>query len=312
MTDRGHNHDGFRHEALFYADPDELLAATVPFVEEGIEAGEAVMVAMPRPSLELLKGNLDGEVEGVRFADMEQLGRNPARLIASWWDFLAPALRDRRGARGIGEPIWRGRSEAELDECQRHEALLNVAFADVAQLTFVCPYDTVNLSDEVLEEAERNHPALSGSRGRSTEYRGGTDAPNPFAGELDPPQGRVDLLAFSARDLRAVRSFVEGRSREVGLAGPRLDDFVLAANEVATNSLRHGGGHGEVQVWGGAGALVCDFHDTGRFEQPLVGRRRPSHSQLSGRGLWIANQLCDLVQIRSSQAGSLVRLQMAL
>lgn len=310
MTDRGGNGDGFHHEALFYADADELLAGTLPFVQEGVEAGEAVMVAMPRPNLELLKGHLNSEVDQVRFVDMEEVGRNPARLIATWWDFLAPALRERCGARGVGEPIWRGRSAAELDEGCRHESLLNVAFVDAKPLKLLCPYDAVNLSDEVLQAAEHNHPALFGSRERSVEY-GETVASNLFAGELEPPRGRVDALSFGEADLHAVRSFVHDRGRDAGFEGVRLDDLVLAANEIATNSLRHGGGSGELQIWTAAGALSCDFRDAGRFDDPLVGRRRPSRSQIDGRGLWIANQLCDLVQIRSDQAGSMVRLQMA-
>jgi hypothetical protein len=38
----------------------------------------------------------------------------------------------------------------------------------------------------------------------------------------------------------------------------------------------------------------------------------PADGQPYGRGLWIANQLCDLVQIRSSAAGTVVRMQMRL
>jgi hypothetical protein len=34
--------------------------------------------------------------------------------------------------------------------------------------------------------------------------------------------------------------------------------------------------------------------------------------QTSGFGLWLANQLCDLVQIRSFDGGSAVRLLMSL
>jgi len=40
---------------------------------------------------------------------------------------------------------------------------------------------------------------------------------------------------------------------------------------------------------------------SGRIDDPLVGRQR----------LWIANQICDLVQIRSGESGTQVRLQMA-
>ena len=44
-------------------------------------------------------------------------------------------------------------------------------------------------------------------------------------------------------------------------------------------------------------------------------RRSPAasarvHGQPGGYGLWLANQLCDLVQIRSLPAGTAVRLHM--
>ena len=43
--------------------------------------------------------------------------------------------------------------------------------------------------------------------------------------------------------------------------------------------------------------------------EPLVGRERPA-GPAGGYGLWLANQLCDLVQVRSFPAGSVVRLHM--
>jgi hypothetical protein len=48
------------------------------------------------------------------------------------------------------------------------------------------------------------------------------------------------------------------------------------------------------------------------LEDPLVGRERPAPEWITGRGLWMANQLCDLVQIRSLPDGNVVRLQMNL
>jgi anti-sigma regulatory factor (Ser/Thr protein kinase) len=304
------NDGGFSHEALFYTDANEFLSGTVPFVQQGIEAGEAVMVALPKPSLELLRGNLDGESDQVLFIEMEEFGRNPARLIPAWWDFLAASLRDRRGARGVGEPIWAGRSAPELEECRRHESLLNLAFTD-ANLSLLCPYDTVNLSDEVLIDAEHSHPALRGRDDRSAEFAVPADGHGFFAGELERPGGPVEELSFGEAGPGEVRRFVGERARRAGLESKQLEDLVLAANEIATNSIRHGGGHGTVSLWSKDGALVCDFRDSGRFEEPLAGRRRPSGSRVGGRGLWIANQLCDLVQIRSDEFGSLVRLRMA-
>lgn len=56
--------------------------------------------------------------------------------------------------------------------------------------------------------------------------------------------------------------------------------------------------------------VVCDVSDRGWIRQPLAGRARPSVDLESGRGLWMVNQLCDLVQLRSSPAGTVVRLHM--
>jgi hypothetical protein len=152
--------DKFHHEAYFYADADEFLAGTVPFVRAGLEAEEAILVALPRRNLDLLRGSLGPEAQLVRFVDMERLGRNPARIIPAWHDFLAAAG---GGARGIGEPIWAGRSPAELDECRRHEALLNVAFDDGPPWPLLCPYDSGPRDDSVLLGAEHNHPPPTAS-----------------------------------------------------------------------------------------------------------------------------------------------------
>ena len=69
---------------------------------------------------------------------------------------------------------------------------------------------------------------------------------------------------------------------------------------------------GTVRVWKENGTLLCEVQDEGRIEAPLAGRIKPRPDQLTGRGLWLVNQLCDLVQIRSSEQGNVVRLHMSL
>lgn len=301
--------NGFCHEALFYGDGDELLAGTVPFLCEGLEAGEAILVAMPEASLDLLRDNLNGEAEEIQFVNMEELGRNPARIIAAWRDFFGEHHSASRGVRGIGQPIWAGRSAAELDECSRHESLLNLAFADAPAWSLLCPYDTTGLDDEVLAAAEHNHPVLSG-RSRSAEFA--ADGREAFAGDLPQPAGYAEELVFGSSELRQVRHLVREHGMQARLGEQRIADLVLAASEIATNSVRYGGGSGTVAIWKTDDTLVCDVRDSGEFDDPLVGRRRPDSAQAGGRGLWLANQLCDLVQIRSSDVGSLIRLQMSI
>src|SRR5262245_32943817 len=119
----------FRHEALFYEGEDELVSAALPFLREGVDRGEPALVVLGARKLERLREELGG-TEGIQFADMAVVGRNPARIIPAWHDFVAahggPGVR----VRGLGEPVCSERSADELAECQRHESLLNLAFAE--------------------------------------------------------------------------------------------------------------------------------------------------------------------------------------
>lgn len=299
----------FHHEAFFYADADGFLGGALPFVGAGLEAEEAILVALPPRNLELLRGALGTDAAAVQLVDMEEVGRNPARLISAWHDFLAEHSPE-RGVRGIGEPVWAGRSAAELDECRRHELLLNLAFGDGPAWPLLCPYDTGSLDDEALLAAEHNHPAVSGERSRSVEYGDRSGPESAFGGGLEPPRGELVELAFDLDRLATVRRNVLAEAVRAGLGPDRAGDLIQAANEVAVNSVRHGGGIGILQIWRTEDDLVCDFRDLGQITDPLVGRRRPPVDQLEGRGLWLANQLCDLVQIRCDRE-TVVRLRMS-
>ena len=81
----------------------------------------------------------------------------------------------------------------------------------------------------------------------------------------------------------------------------------LAASELATNSVRHGGGTGTVAMWLESAAVVVEFSDSGRVADPLTGRLMPPLDAVGGRGVYLVNQLCDLVQLRSSDRGTTIR-----
>src|SRR5215213_8399870 len=211
----------FHHEALFYAGPEGFLAGTVPFVRAGLERGEPVMVAARGERLGLLREGLGPDAAGVTFTDMVELGSNPARIIPAWRAFqlehgAPPALR------GIGEPIWPGRSGPELAECQRHEALVNLAFADTDGFRLLCPYDTMELDPGVVHEAACSHPYVSDGAAStpSASFRGADDAGPPGA-PLPPPASRPDVLSFHADTLDEVRALAGRRAEAAGLDAGR-------------------------------------------------------------------------------------------
>jgi len=300
----------FRHEVLLYSGEAEFADRVGGFVREGVEAGEPVLVAVSPTKIEILRRALGGCARWVTFVDMDALGSNPARILPTWRTFATPHLAAGRRLRGVGEPISPGRSAAELVECHRHEALLNLAFDGGGAWWLVCPYDAGALPAEVIAEARCTHPLVWTSHNGqpSAEYRGRFAAAEPFVTPLPEPPALVEETTFMLGDLRTVRAVIAAAAREWGLPEARVADMILAAGEVAANSIRHGGGRGTMQVWYEDDTAVCEIRDAGYIEEPLAGREPPQTGRGGGYGLWLANQVCDLVQVRSSPAGTTVRL----
>src|SRR4029077_10304107 len=123
----------------------------------------------------------------------------------------------------------------------------------------LCPYDTAAMDPAVIDEARRSHPYVTdgASSHRSTDYRGLDACGAPFDVPLPEPGSGVHDLAFSASNLVEVRRLAGRFAADAGLPRSRTNDFVLAANEVATNSVVHGGGKGSFRVWREAGGVSC-------------------------------------------------------
>ncbi|MEP6759358.1 MAG: sensor histidine kinase [Actinomycetota bacterium] len=299
---------GFRHEALFYEGMDDFVASTTPFVREGLAADERILVAVTQDKIDALHRELGSDAEGVTFADMAVIGRNPARIIPAWQDFLSEEQGvGLRGVRGIGEPIWADRSADELIECERHEALLNLAFDGGASWQLLCPYDVRSLERETLRHARVNHPYLRTDRttGASETYPG-VEAlvPTPDTPLPSPPIGAT-AIPFAGTALVDVREQAQRFAQAHGFSH-RQDDVTMVAQELSSNSVRHGGGAGTMRIWTSDRSLLLEVQGGGWIQDPLVGRRRPG-LEVGGYGLWIVNQLADLVQIRSDERGCTVR-----
>lgn len=328
-------HTTYRHEAFLYDGEQQFLAGTVPFILDGVAAGQPVMVALVRERLQLLRTAVGAAGADVTWADMAEMGGNPGRIVPAWRWFVDECGTPDGPVRGIGEPIWPGRRPAEVEECQLHEALLNLAIEPDTPLWLRCPYDVRSLPSSVLEESRRSHPALveGGEFRGSTSYGGATHAAAMFASELpDPaldPALDVEVWEFDRRGIRdaadraadgithgadgepgtaGLRHLVQQRAVTVGLGADRRADLALAVTEAANNSIRHGGGRGALRVWHDRESLTCEVRDEGHITDPLVGRRMPALTGRSGRGLWLIHQLSDLAQIRSSDRGTAIRI----
>ena len=299
--------DALMHAALLYREPELLRASVTQFIAEAAQDGTPVLVMLPTDNLERLHDVLAAGGTGTTVHDMTEVGRNPARLLETIEDWMATHPGTQRI---VSEPMWPQRSAAEAAECLRHEALLNDAFANMPA-SFLCPYDVEHLGGEIIAGAEMTHPQLLDETGVRTSptygdpLRMAAGEPWPMAAPLAPViehAYRGDLRAFR-RDLAADPLISELDNR-------RRDDLVFAVNEAITNAIRHGDSSDRVvtRVWRADGRVVSEVATTTRVDDPYAGRRRPPTDALDGRGLWLINQLCDLVELRCDDDGMRLRL----
>ena len=300
----------FSHQALLYDGPHDFVQQTAGLIREGVAAGETTMVIIPGSKIDSLRTALGAS--NVTYADMCQVGVNPARLIPAWQDFVTAHALPGGAIWGIGEPIWAGRSEDELVECQRHEQLVNVAFAEATGFTLVCPYDVSSLPAAVVTEARCSHPTVrqGGRTGASDVYRGTSDPVAHHERPLPAAPRDAITIVLSAQRLHDARTSVGHVAAASGMSEERTQDLLLAVTEVGVNSLTHGRGAPVLSVWTRGDVVLCQVTDAGQFVVPVpMGRQHPPVDAEGGRGLWLAHQLCDLVQVRVMPSGTLVRLQ---
>lgn len=300
---------GFVHMFYPYAGEQQYLSGTLAYIEHARRAGGAVVVAAPEGRRAVLGAHF-GADDGVMFVDTTALGRNPGRLIPAWQDWIGE-LAGAGAVHGINESVWSAHSSAQQGELRYQEWLLNLAFARAPAWSLMCPVDTTGQHGDAIAALARCHPLVWNGTGYTPSSDYAADA---YAFDRMPePVEPYEQMTYSVEDLHAVREKTTRWALANRLPIARTRELTLAVSEVATNSIRYGGGSGTLRLWAQGVALACELRDSGVITDPLAGRVRPSQTQLGGRGLWFVNQLCDLVEIRSEPGeGTCVRLWMEL
>lgn len=298
----------FRHQQFLYATDDEFVAGTWRFVQDGLSSEDAMLAVLPPDRQLLLESALGSAAHRIQFSNMTAVGANPNLLISIWRDFADHNARLGRSFRGIGEPAYPGRRPEECAEVVLHESLCNLAFGQGPGWSLLCPYDMRDLQSDVVAAGRAAHPQLwdDGRTTANQEYAGDAYAEMLTRAELAPPAcGEIVLPVL---DIRATREAVANLSTEAGMAPTQVEQLALATHEVAANAHRHGEPPREASAWIDGRAVTVQIRGGGHFADLLAGRLRPNLTDGSGRGLWMANHLCDLVQVRNSSQGAIVRL----
>jgi anti-sigma regulatory factor (Ser/Thr protein kinase) len=317
MTGTGPSHPSpqFVHEALLYSTPEELVAVAAPFLRDGLERDEVVLVVTGALSLAVLRDAVADLAGGIDWRDTAAWHPKPADRIRALDGYMRGALdRGVRRVRIIDELMWPRDSRAAVAELKRFESISNLLFATRA-VWMVCPYNA-SLFNHILPDAYRTHPVIRDARitrKASVAYLEPREFFDALDTETEQPSrpGNARVLRF--HDFPEVRPFVVAAATAAGLHGERLRDLELAAFEMATNAIRHGHQAAEVSVWTTGVELVCQVADTGSgMKDRLAGYGPPSEPALGGWGLLLARRLCDHVDVRSGPRGTIVRLTMRL
>ncbi|MFG1943853.1 anti-sigma factor RsbA family regulatory protein [Nonomuraea sp. NPDC048826] len=302
------------HQALLYDSDAAFLSAAAAFCRAGLDHGEKVLAVVGRPNLDPLRSALADDAADVELVPADEWYTAPGRTLAAYHRYVERHSVAHPGVRVIGEPVWQGRSPAEEAEWTRYESMINVAFAG-SRATILCPYDTRTLPERITADARRTHPALDDpSAGPEAAPNPGYTDPEEFAHAADhlplpaaPPD--VEPILFGA-DLAAMRRRVARRAFALGAARELRERLLLAAHEVAANAVEHGGGHGRILLWLDGGTLLCEVDDPGRMNAPYAGYLPPAFPTDRGHGLWVVRQLCDLVEVRTGDTGTCLRLHL--
>ena len=300
------------HQAFVYESPEDFVVSMAPFVREGIARGDRVLGATKPANVKALREELGDDAALVELHATGDWCAHPYERLQEVRRLVGEAAEGNL-VRTIEEPIWDG-SEATRRQWARYESIINLALAD-APLRFVCVYDGAALPDEILECAARTHPErVEHGSVVPCEHYVPPEEFEPPLGSAPPTPSPTDVheLAIDA-DQQAFRTGVARIALELGMRAQRVEELVLAANEVATNALRYGRPPAAARCWRENGELVCEIADAGPgIADPLAGWILPDPPARSGWGLPMTRQLCDAVDISTTDGRTTVSLHLAL
>jgi anti-sigma regulatory factor (Ser/Thr protein kinase) len=293
-----------RHHAFVYESDADYVARSTAFLQDGLDAGEAAIVANTRDGLAMMRDALGPDADRVAFIDVSATYTRPAHAVARYHATLTEQLRRAPAVRAVAD-LQFGPAPGEWREWAAYEAITNLAYAHLPAWV-VCTYDANALPDPVLEAAGRTHSELLGEDWQASEA---FEDPRELVRKLTPdPEPLPQLRSFSpGADLEAFRERLARELVAEDVPAARAVDMLVAATEIAANAQRHGGGIEEVRVGRAEARFVCEVVDRGSgFDDPVAGYLVPREG--IGAGLWVARQLTWRVETFHAPQGFTVRI----
>ncbi|MFL5906541.1 MAG: MEDS domain-containing protein [Solirubrobacterales bacterium] len=146
------------HHALIYDSEERLLKSAGEFIRDAGKRGETVLAVTTETKIEQLRRHLRSEARTVEFVESSAWYSTPGAALDGFRRFCDDSLAGGASwVRVVGEPIWKGRSQSEVEQWTRYESLLNLVFA-ASPMSILCPYDARSLDPEIVAAASLTHP----------------------------------------------------------------------------------------------------------------------------------------------------------
>ena len=289
------------HEVGFYRSDDEFGALIVPFAEEGVAAGQPVILGYDHRKAGLLRSWLS-DPDAVTFIADNRLYATPARAIASYWQlFERHAAAGATQIRIAGDVPHEGNG-GRFAGWDRYESAANTVW-DQFPVWSRCLYDAATAAPRVLDTAARTHPRIvlpSGQYQASRRYQEAADF-QPLPPDPDPLERSAPAIEMSdppgAQVRRAIASIGAGQ-----VPDKALEDLQIGASVAVSNARRYGRPPVTVRIWAASGRILVHVHDTGPAPgDPLAGLVPAwSSPELEGAELWLIHMLdLETAMIRS-------------
>jgi anti-sigma regulatory factor (Ser/Thr protein kinase) len=294
-----------RHNAFVYESHDEYLACAVPFLKEGLQAGEGAIVAHTKPGMAMMREALGADAGRVAFVDVSSAYTRPARTLAAYHNVYAEQLRKTPKLRAVAD-VQFGPDPREWNLWTGYEAIFNRSFAHLPAWV-LCSYNANGTPDPIIEGVWRTHPEVV-DRDAWTTSELYEDPDRLLRRITPPPEALPDLRSIPVgQDTEHLR---ERLAHELIAAGHREGktlEMLLAATEIATNAIQHGAGIKNVRIGQAHGRFVCEITDRGPgFDDPAAGYLAPRDGV--GSGLWVARQLTWRIEFFQSPTGFTARI----
>lgn len=301
------------HRALVYTDEAELVAQVCNFLQEGADNGERLGVALGPEKLASVRSRLGRRAELVEFADGGSVPRRQGHALRALVEYLSTPGPAQRRTRIVTEQGLAQRSPAEVRDYLRVEAAATEVYRTFG-VSVLCPYDASCLPEDVVMDCLRAHPELlqGGQVVASPYFEGPLKFIVSHSAVVNPPVWAPSFGCDSSESLSVARIFLKDQAQAAGLGEDTTTDLVLAATEMLSNAIVHGRAPRRVWVYREGANLVCHVHDCGPgLAEPLAAYLPPAPEAAGGRGLWMARQMCDALEVASDETGTHVRFVLA-